>query len=48
MEIVKIFIIGVVTIGTITALFGPGKSTVSGINAIGKQATGLLNTAEKG
>jgi hypothetical protein len=47
-DTVKIFVTGVITIGIITALFLPGRSTVAGIGAVGKASSGLLNTAIKG
>lgn len=45
---IKIGVTGVITIGIITALFLPGRSTVAGIGAIGTASSGLLNTAIKG
>ena len=45
---IKIGITGVITIGVITALFLPGRTTVQGIGAIGTASSGLLNTAIKG
>jgi hypothetical protein len=47
-DTVKIFVTGVITIGIITALFLPGRSTVQGIKAVGSASSGLLNTAIKG
>jgi len=47
-DTVKIFVTGLITIGVITALFLPGRSTVAGIGAIGNAGSGLLNTAIKG
>lgn len=44
----QIFVTGIVTIGIITALFLPGRSTVQGIGAIGTASSGLLGTAIKG
>lgn len=44
----QLFIGGVVTIGVITALFLPGRSTVQGITAAGTAGSGLLGTAIKG
>jgi hypothetical protein len=44
----KIFVSGVITIGVITALFLPGRKTVSGIKAIGSATSGVLSTAIKG
>lgn len=48
MEIVKVFITGIVTIGILTALFAPGRQTVAGFNAITSGGAKLLDTAEKG
>jgi hypothetical protein len=39
---------GVITIGIITALFLPGRQTVSGIKAAGSAFSGVLGTAIKG
>lgn len=39
---------GVITIGIITALFLPGRTTVAGITAGGKAFSGVLGTAIKG
>lgn len=47
-ETVKLFVTGAITIGIITALFLPGRSTVAGIQAGGQAASGLLGTAIKG
>ena len=47
-DTVKVLVTGVITIGIITALFLPGRSTVQGIGAAGSAASGLLNTAIKG
>jgi hypothetical protein len=47
-DTVKILVTGVITIGIITALFLPGRSTVQGIKAAGSASSGLLNTAIKG
>jgi hypothetical protein len=47
-ETVKLFVTGVITIGIITALFLPGRSTIQGIQAAGSASSGLLNTAIKG
>jgi hypothetical protein len=44
----KVFVSGLVTIGIITALFLPGRSTVAGIGAIGNAGSGLINTSIKG
>jgi hypothetical protein len=43
-----IFIAGVVTIGIITALFLPGRTTATGIKAAGTAGQGLLGTAISG
>lgn len=48
MEVAKIFVTGVVTIGVISALFLNGRNTVGGIKATFSGASGLLNTAIKG
>jgi hypothetical protein len=48
MEVLKIFVTGVISIGIITALFLPGRQTVAGIKAGGAAASGLLGTAIKG
>ena len=45
---VKVFVTGVIAIGVITALFLPGRQTVSGFTALGKASSGLLDTAIKG
>lgn len=47
-EIVKAFVVGVVSIGLVTALFAPGRQTVEAIKAGGTAAQGLLSTAESG
>lgn len=47
-DTVRIFVAGVITIGVITALFLPGRTTVQGIGAVGTASSGLLNTAIKG
>ncbi len=47
-DVLKIFVTGVITIGVITALFLPGRKTVEGIKAGGTAASGLLGTAIKG
>lgn len=47
-DTVKVLITGVITIGIITALFMPGRSTVAGIKAAGGAASGLVNTAIRG
>ena len=48
MEVAKVFVTGVVTIGIITALFMNGRNTVGGIKATFGGASGLLGTAIKG
>ncbi len=48
MEVLKIGITGVITIGVITALFLPGRSTVQGIKAGGSAFSSVLGTAIKG
>lgn len=45
---VQIFVAGVITIGIITALVLPGRSTVSVIGAGGTATSGLLRTAIAG
>ncbi len=47
-DIAKAFVVGVVSIGLVTALFMPGRLTVDAIKASGSAATGLLKTAESG
>jgi hypothetical protein len=47
-DVLKVFVTGVITIGVITALFLPGRQTVAGIKAGGAAASGLLGTAIKG
>jgi hypothetical protein len=47
-QTIRIFVSGVITIGVITALFLPGRSTVKGIGAIGDASSKLLGTAIKG
>lgn len=47
-DTIKIFVAGVITIGMITALFMNGRSTATGIKAMGDAASGLLGTAIKG
>jgi hypothetical protein len=46
--IARVFVVGVVSIGLVTALFAPGRQTVSAIKAGGSAAQGLLHTAESG
>jgi hypothetical protein len=48
MEVAKIFVTGVVTIGIITALFMNGRNTVRGVTAGFGGASQLLGTAIKG
>jgi hypothetical protein len=45
---VQLFVTGAITIGIITALFLPGRTTIQGIQAGGQAASGLLGTAIKG
>lgn len=47
-ETLKVAVTGVITIGIITALFLPGRQTVSGIKAAGSAFQGVLGTAIKG
>jgi hypothetical protein len=47
-ETVRIFVAGIITIGVITALFLPGRTTVQAIGATGTATSGVLNTAIKG
>lgn len=48
MEVAKIFVEGVVTIGIITALFMNGRQTAAGLKAGFGGASQLLGTAIKG
>lgn len=48
MDVIKAAVTGVITIGIITALFLPGRQTVSGIKAAGTAFSGVLGTAIKG
>ena len=48
LEVARIFVIGVVATGIITALFLPGRTTVEGFKQVGTQARGLLGTAISG
>lgn len=48
MEVAKVFVTGVVTIGIITALFMNGRQTANGIKAGFSGASTLLGTAIKG
>lgn len=43
-----LFVSGLVSIGIISALFLPGRSTVAGIKAAGTAGSGLLGTAIRG
>lgn len=45
---VRIFVAGIITIGIITALFLPGRTTVAAISATGDSSSKLLDTAIKG
>jgi len=47
-DAVRIFVAGLITIGVITALFMNGRTTVSGISAIGTASSNVLGTAIKG
>jgi hypothetical protein len=47
-DAVRIFVAGIITIGVITALFLPGRTTVQAIGATGNASKGLLDTAIKG
>lgn len=47
-DTLKVAVTGVITIGIITALFLPGRQTVSGIKAAGSAFSGVLGTAIKG
>lgn len=48
MDVIKAAVTGAITIGIITALFLPGRQTVSGIKAAGQAFQGVLGTAIKG
>jgi hypothetical protein len=48
MEVAKIFVTGVITIGIITALFMNGRTTATTVTAGFKGASDLLGTAIKG
>ena len=48
MEIAKVFVVGVVTIGLATALFMNGRNTAGVITATGNSSSKLLDTAIKG
>lgn len=47
-DVARVFVSGVITIGIITALFLPGRQTVSAIKAGGSAAQGLLKTSIRG
>jgi hypothetical protein len=47
-DTIRIFVAGVITIGVITALFMNGRTTATGVKAMGDAASGLLGTAIKG
>jgi len=47
-DAIRIFVAGIISIGIITALFLPGRTTVAAIGATGTSASGVLNTAIKG
>jgi hypothetical protein len=47
-DTLRIFVAGVITIGVVTALFLPGRSTVQAIGAAGNASSNLLGTAIKG
>ena len=47
-DTVRVFVAGLISIGVITALFLPGRTTVAGITAIGTASSGVLGTAIKG
>lgn len=48
MDMVKVFVAGVITIGVITALVSNGRNTAGVIKSTGQAASGLLGTAIKG
>lgn len=48
MEVAKIFVTGVVSIGVITALFMPGRQTTQALKAGFGGASHLLSTVETG
>lgn len=48
MDVLKVATQGIITIGIITALFLPGRQTVSAIKASGTAFSGVLHTAIKG
>jgi hypothetical protein len=48
MEIARIFVVGVVAAGIITALFLKDRQTVKGLNALFDGSSKLLGTAIKG
>jgi len=47
-QVLKVGIAGLVTIGIITALFSPGRTTVQGISAGGTAVSKVFHTAETG
>jgi hypothetical protein len=48
MDVLKLFTQGIITIGIVTALFMPGRQTVSAIKAGGTAVSGVLKTAIRG
>lgn len=48
MEIARIFVVGVVAAGVITALFLKDRQTVAGINALFNGSSKLLKTSIRG
>lgn len=48
MDVVKAFVVGVVSIGIITALMMNGRQTANVIKATGSSSSQLLGTAIKG
>jgi len=48
MDVAKAFVVGVVTIGLVTALMMNGRQTANVIKATGSSASGVLGTAIKG
>lgn len=48
MDVLKTAVQGIITIGIITALFLPGRQTVSFVKASGTAFSGVLHTAIKG
>ncbi len=47
-DIAKAFVVGTVSIGLATALFAPGRTTTSAIQAVSGGAQGLFRTAVTG